>query len=130
MADPGNAVVQLHALRDLGVDVALDDFGTGQSSLAYLRSMPASILKIDATFVHQMGTDGADRAIVASVVTLARETGKLAVAEGVETEAQLSALTELGCPAGQGWLWAPALPLAELVTLLLRDPGGPLATAR
>ena len=114
MTDPDRAVPLLRRLRSLGFQVAVDDFGTGYSSLAYLRDLPVTSLKIDRSFVAGL-TDGRDsRAIVASVLELARALDLLVVAEGVETEEQAAVLRELGCPTGQGWLWSRAVPAAEL----------------
>lgn len=118
MADPEQARVELQALHGAGVRIAIDDFGVGQSSLSYLQRFPVSVLKLDRSFVQGMTTSPDDRAIVRSVLTLAQDTGLVAVAEGVETEAQRQALLELGCPLAQGYLWSPALPLPRLVEWL------------
>jgi diguanylate cyclase (GGDEF)-like protein/PAS domain S-box-containing protein len=111
MNDPEQARLDLASLHAEGVRVAIDDFGTGQSSLTYLRTFPISVLKVDRSFVQGMATSAEDLAIVRSVVSLALETGLHAVAEGVQTEDQLQLLLEMGCPAGQGYLWTAALPL-------------------
>lgn len=94
----------LEEVRRLGVRVAIDDFGTGWSSLAYLKWLPFDVLKIDRSFVRNLGEDPRDEAIVATIVTLARQLDKTVVAEGVESEAQLQALRRLGCHEAQGFL--------------------------
>ena len=115
MHDPDRAEEDLTALHATGVRFSIDDFGTGQSSLLYLRRFPVAVLKVDGSFVGGMVTSPEDRAIVRSVVSLALETGLTVVAEGIETPEQLLLLQDMGCTAGQGYLWTPALPVAELV---------------
>ena len=116
MVDPERAAADLETLHAAGVRVAIDDFGTGQSSLLYLRRFPISVLKVDRSFVAGMVGNAEDLAIVRSIVSLALETGLTVVAEGVETPEQLALLTSMGCTAGQGYLWTPALPSAALTT--------------
>ncbi len=91
------------ALRGLGVAIALDDFGTGYSCLAFLGQLPLSELKIDRQFVEQLGTSNAGGAVVSTILRLAESFGLRAIAEGIETEAQLQALLSLGCQFGQGF---------------------------
>jgi diguanylate cyclase (GGDEF)-like protein/PAS domain S-box-containing protein len=114
MQDASCTVRTLGSLRDLGVQLAIDDFGTGYSSLSYLQQFPVHALKIDRTFVGRLdgaGPDAADAAkIVRTIVSLASGLGLRTVAEGIETPAQLAAVTELGCDLGQGFLLGrPAL---------------------
>jgi diguanylate cyclase (GGDEF)-like protein len=90
--------------RDLGVHIALDDFGTGYSSLLYLKGLPIDRLKVDRSFVSGLGSAGQDPTIVATVVDLAHKLGLAVVAEGVETEAELRAVGEMGCDEVQGFL--------------------------
>ena len=85
--DSERALVVLNELKRIGVKLALDDFGTGYSSLTYLRRFPIDIVKIDQTFVADLGDDPASHAIVASVIELAHMLGMTVVAEGVETAA-------------------------------------------
>ena len=120
MADPGAAIAMLQRLRQRGFRVAVDDFGTGHSSLAYLRRLPVSILKVDRTFVAELTTDPDARAITASVVDLARTIGLSVVAEGVETDEQLAVLRRLGADSGQGWLWSAAVPPTDPAGALRR----------
>lgn len=103
------------ALRDLGVQIVLDDFGQGHSALAYLHHLPIAGLKIDRGFIDPLGTSTQALAIVRSIVALAGTLGLYTVAEGVENEAQLQVLRELGVNLGQGMLFSPPLPLDELL---------------
>jgi diguanylate cyclase (GGDEF)-like protein/PAS domain S-box-containing protein len=107
--DAQDAAQLLRRLRAHGFGVAVDDFGTGYSSLSYLRNLPITILKIDRSFVSEIGQDADSLAIVASIVDLARAVGVDTVAEGVETAEQAALLRRLGCSAGQGWLWTRAM---------------------
>ena len=123
LTDARSAGRVLRALRDLGVGIALDDFGTGYSSLTYLRQLPISTLKVDREFVQHVAFRADDLAIAASVVDLGHAVGLRTVAEGVETPEQLAILHRMGCRAGQGYIWSPALPLGELSKLLTRQDG-------
>ncbi|HYO41002.1 MAG TPA: EAL domain-containing protein [Nocardioidaceae bacterium] len=118
MNDVLTARRSLEALRELGVGVALDDFGTGYSSLSLLRQLPVSRLKIDRSFVRNLGERSDDLAIAASIINLARALGMETGAEGIEFLEQRRLLDQLGCPLGQGFLWSKALPLGELIALL------------
>jgi diguanylate cyclase (GGDEF)-like protein len=104
----------LYQLRDLGVRLSVDDFGTGASSLSYLRQLPVQEVKIDDSFVQGMATDSGDLAIVRAVISLSREFGLTAVAEGVESELTLELLEEMGCEIGQGYLFSRPLPYERL----------------
>jgi diguanylate cyclase (GGDEF)-like protein len=94
----------LHALRALGASISMDDFGTGYSSLSYLRSFPFDKIKIDQSFVRDLGEDEESRAIVRAVIGLGRSLGMATTAEGVETQAQLAELRREGCTQVQGFL--------------------------
>jgi Amt family ammonium transporter len=111
--DAEAAAATLTALREGGVRLALDDFGTGYSSLSYLRQLPFDVLKIDRSFVQRVGQSASDRAIVRSVVSLARTLGLSVTAEGVETAEQQSALRRLDCEHGQGYLFSEPVTAAE-----------------
>ena len=105
----------LHALRALGVRISMDDFGTGYSSLSYLRSFPFDKIKIDQSFVRDLGANRDAQAIVRSIISLGKGLGVTITAEGVETEAELSCLRAEGCHEGQGFLFSRARPNAEIV---------------
>jgi EAL domain-containing protein (putative c-di-GMP-specific phosphodiesterase class I) len=113
----------LTTLRELGVRLALDDFGTGYSSLATLARVQVHELKIDRAFIAAM--DGsAEAAVVRSTIDLGRSLGLQVVAEGVESEEQRVRLWELGCPAGQGHLFARPLTLPRMMDMLQRGYEG------
>jgi diguanylate cyclase (GGDEF)-like protein/PAS domain S-box-containing protein len=103
MEDVEAAVAVLAGLRELGVHLSIDDFGTGYSSLAYLTRFRVDALKIDRSFVENMGRDAQDEVVVTSVIALAHTLQLDVVAEGVETLAQLAMLTAFGCDAAQGF---------------------------
>jgi diguanylate cyclase (GGDEF)-like protein/PAS domain S-box-containing protein len=109
-------------LVERGVRFAVDDFGTGYSSLARLKDLPAQIIKLDRRFVSGVGGDAADFAVVRAVVDMARAMGRVCVAEGVETAAQLEILRGLGVDAYQGWLFSRAVPAPEFRALLQLGP--------
>jgi diguanylate cyclase (GGDEF)-like protein/PAS domain S-box-containing protein len=119
----------LHALRALGVRISMDDFGTGYSSLSYLRSFPFDKIKIDQSFVRDLGANRDAQAIVRSIISLGVGLGVTITAEGVETEAELSCLRAEGCHEGQGFLFSRARPNAEIVGLLKAQCGADLAPA-
>jgi diguanylate cyclase (GGDEF)-like protein len=99
------ALSVLTTLRAAGVRVSVDDFGTGASSLARLRQLPVDVLKIDRHFVDDIDTDAAARSMCSAVVAMGNDLGLHVVAEGVEREAQLAVLREIGCHGGQGYLF-------------------------
>ncbi|MEY9688940.1 EAL domain-containing protein (putative c-di-GMP-specific phosphodiesterase class I) [Bradyrhizobium ottawaense] len=113
----------LHALRALGVRISMDDFGTGYSSLSYLRSFPFDKIKIDQSFVRDLGANREAQAIIRSIVSLGKGLGVIITAEGVETEAELSCLRTEGCDEGQGFLFSKARPNAEIISLLAAQRG-------
>jgi diguanylate cyclase (GGDEF)-like protein len=109
MVDPDRSLKVLHGLRELGVLISVDDYGTGFSSLARLRDLPVSELKLDRSFVAGILDDARAHAIVESTVQLAHSLGMRLVAEGIEDAASLDALRRMGCDVGQGYhLGAPA----------------------
>jgi diguanylate cyclase (GGDEF)-like protein len=116
------AAETLYALQDIGVKLVLDDFGTGYSSLGYVKRFPLSFLKIDRSFVAELVHNGRDTAIVSAIAEMARALGARVVAEGVETEEQLSGVRKLGCELAQGYLFARPLPPDEIDGLLRTDP--------
>jgi diguanylate cyclase (GGDEF)-like protein len=130
LADPARAVGVLEALHASGIGVSVDDFGTGQASIAYLTSLPASEIKIDRSFIADICTDHRAEAIVRSIIDLARHLELRVVAEGIETEAVLERVTDLGCDTGQGYLIARPLPAEELTARLATTFGGAGAELR
>jgi EAL domain-containing protein (putative c-di-GMP-specific phosphodiesterase class I) len=103
MADPDSAAAALEGWRKLGVGISIDDYGTGQSSLSYLQKLPATELKIDRSFIAAMADDPRNRILVRSTIAMAHELGLAVVAEGVEDDACLEALREMGCDQAQGY---------------------------
>jgi EAL domain-containing protein (putative c-di-GMP-specific phosphodiesterase class I)/CHASE2 domain-containing sensor protein len=120
MADPDAAVVALERWRALGVGVSIDDYGTGQSSLSYLQKMPATELKIDRVFIAAMADDPRNPILVRSTIAMAHELGLEVVAEGVEDEASLELLREMGCDVVQGYFVSRPL-RAEAVAAFAQD---------
>lgn len=119
MAHENEAVEILNSLRDLGVRLALDDFGTGYSSLAYLKRFPLDVLKIDKSFVDDIPDSQDDKEIAATIIAMAHTLRFKVLAEGVETQAQLTFLQEQGCDAYQGYWKSPPIPADEFAKLLL-----------
>jgi len=114
MADPAGSAVIMDGLRWLGLKIALDDFGTGYSSLAYLKNFPLDRIKLDRAFVKDLPDSARDKAIARAVIALGRNLGLQTLAEGVETEAQASFLTEAGCDVFQGYLYGKPVAAVEL----------------
>jgi diguanylate cyclase (GGDEF)-like protein/PAS domain S-box-containing protein len=114
---------RLGALKALGVSFAVDDFGTGYSSLGYIQKFPVDVIKIDRSFVDQLDDGGGGAGVVRTIIDLAEGLSADVVAEGIETEAQLRALVDLGCPHGQGFHYSRPVPAAEFAGLLRRGFG-------
>ena len=118
LRDAEQVWTDLRVLRELGVRIAIDDFGTGYSSLSYLRQMPVDVLKIDKSFIDDIIASPQQRALVNAIVTLARNLDLTVVAEGIEDGAQRELLERMGCPFGQGYLFARPVWPAEIPPLL------------
>jgi len=116
--DPELTRRMLPELRGIGVQLAIDDFGTGTSSLTRLRHLPVDTIKIHESFVATIGGEPGEAAIVGAVVELGHALGLTVVAEGVETDAQLARLRDLGCDGAQGFLFSEAVPEDEVGALL------------
>ena len=130
MHDPARARAVLTRLAATGVQFAVDDFGTGHSSLAYLKNLPISELKIDRSFVHGVDADTGNGAIVTAAIDLGRSLGLRVVAEGAETQAELAALADRRCELVQGFAISRPLSAAKLdVWLRAADRGGVFRTA-
>jgi len=116
--DIEDTILKMHALRKIGVRFSMDDFGTGHSSLAYLTQLPLDQLKIDQSFIRNIGVKDTDAVIVQTIIGMGNNLGLEVIAEGVETEAQRAFLEEHGCPVCQGYLFSKPVPLDEFEALL------------
>ncbi len=118
MSDVSVAVETMHSMKKLGVNLSIDDFGTGYSSLSYLSRFPIDVLKIDRSFVNDIGHDANDAAIVTSIISLAHNLKLDVIAEGVETLEQLDYLRRHGCDEMQGYYFSRPLAAADFEALL------------
>ena len=118
MERESDAVQILVSLRALGIRLAIDDFGTGYSSLSYLKRFPLDLLKIDRSFIGDIPDDNDDKEIVSAIVSMAHALRLQVLAEGVETEAQLNFLSDLGCDFYQGFYKSPGVSAVEFQTLV------------
>ncbi|MDP4537076.1 EAL domain-containing protein [Alkalimonas collagenimarina] len=118
MRDHESAIATMHQLSELGIKLALDDFGTGYSSLKYLKELPINAIKIDHSFVKDIGIDQNDETIIETMLSMARSLGMYCVAEGVETEQQLKFFSQRECYLIQGYFFAQPMPSAQLLHLL------------
>ena len=123
MADIEKTIAMLVTLREFGVSVAIDDFGTGYSSLRILSQLPVDVLKIDRSFVSNLGTEFHGRTVVQTTISLADALGLKTIAEGVETEEQMRILKELGCGAIQGYLIHSPMAADKMSAWLDARPG-------
>jgi len=113
-----DTISKMHALKSIGVRFSMDDFGTGYSSLAYLTQLPLDQLKIDQSFVRNIGIKSTDSMIVQTIIGMANNLGIEVIAEGVETDAQRDFLWEAGCRLYQGYLFGRPVPVKEFTALL------------
>ena len=120
----------LRILNEAGVRIALDDFGTGHSSLSHLRDFPVNVLKIDRSFVENVGQDTEAKSIVSAIVSLARGLSIDVVAEGIETEHQRHVLLGLGCAIGQGFHFGRAMAAGKVPQLFVGSPAAALDLTR
>ncbi len=117
-----SSVDKLLRLRHLGVTLSVDDFGTGYSSLSYLQRFPLDILKIDLSFVQGIDGSAENLEIVRAIINLAHNLGLKVVAEGIERESQITALMDLGCEFGQGYLYSRPISAEKVVASLVSLP--------
>ncbi|MHA6287881.1 putative bifunctional diguanylate cyclase/phosphodiesterase [Maricaulis sp. CAU 1757] len=124
MENPERVIEQVQPLRDRGVNFAIDDFGTGHSSLSYLTRMPFDVFKIDQSFVRDMTTDEHARIVVETILAMAKALKLETVAEGVETQEQLSILRGQGATLAQGYLFSKPVPADEFVEFATQSYAG------
>jgi diguanylate cyclase (GGDEF)-like protein len=127
LTDSTTTLAALHALHELGVRIAMDDFGTGYSSLSYLRSFPFDRLKIDRSFVRELGETTESAAIVRAIASMGLSLGIATTAEGVENEAQMRQLMQDGCTELQGYFFGKPCPAHEATRLLSVVPANSAA---
>jgi len=118
LANNVTTLATLHELRKLGVAIAMDDFGTGYSSLSYLRQFPFDKIKIDQSFIRDLGCNSESVSIVRAILSLGAALSIATTAEGVETSEQLQILREEGCSSVQGYLISRPVPAADVSRLL------------
>lgn len=121
MSDADSSIALLGELKEIGIQLALDDFGTGYSSLSYLKQFPIDVLKIDRSFVRDIGSPADSSGIVSAVIGMGNNLEKRVVAEGVETYSQLTFLKQAKCHEAQGTLFAEPL-TAERFLMLMQEP--------
>ena len=121
LTDIGDVVIKMRALKALGLKLSMDDFGTGYSSLAYLKQLPLDEIKIDQSFVQDIVRDSNDGVMVKTIIDLGINFGLHVIAEGVETDAQLTFLQRHGCVAYQGYLFSKPVPIENFEALLQQN---------
>ncbi len=121
LADPERAVAAMKRLRALGLELSIDDYGTGQSTLSYLKRLPANEIKIDKSFITDLVDTRNDQILVRSTIDLAHELGFKVVAEGIEGEACLAMLRAMGCDTAQGWHIGKPMPADAFADRLRSD---------
>lgn len=114
-----HAIRVLEQLRQMGINIAVDDFGTGYSSMSYLRDLPVGTLKIDGSFVRQMGVDTINDGIIQSIITLGKSLGLSLIAECVENQSQATQLKDMGCDMIQGYYFSRPLSAQDTTAFLL-----------
>ncbi|MFT4675012.1 MAG: diguanylate cyclase (GGDEF)-like protein/PAS domain S-box-containing protein [Reinekea sp.] len=124
--DIDHTVASMNELRAMGLHFSIDDFGTGYSNLNYLKQLPLDALKVDQSFVRNIQHDPNDTAIVRTILAMAAQLNLNTVAEGVETEAQLTLLRDMGCHVFQGYLYSPPILPVEFEQLLNNQKKGPI----
>jgi len=123
MVDVDRTVEKLVALKEMGVSISVDDFGTGFSSLGYLEDLPLDCLKIDQSFIRKLDSSEPQFSLVNTIIRMAESFGLETVAEGVETEAQLRKVLELGCDCIQGYLFSRPVESDEILMTIASIEG-------
>jgi EAL domain-containing protein (putative c-di-GMP-specific phosphodiesterase class I) len=126
--DPDAVSDTLRRIHGLGIRLAIDDFGTGYASMGWLPHTPFEIIKIDRSLVALVATEVRAEAVVTGITDLARRLGAVCIAEGVEQPEQLARLRQMGCQLAQGFHFSPALPVAQLESLLRTAPSSRWST--
>lgn len=108
----------MRALKQIHIRLSIDDFGTGYSSLSYLKRFPVEVLKIDQAFIRECDKNIEDAAICKAIISLAKSLGMLIIAEGVETQSQLTFLKNESCDVYQGYFFSKPIPAEHVLTLL------------
>ena len=116
--EAGQIAGAIAAMKEAGISISIDDFGTGYSSLHHLRILPFDKIKIDQSFIRDMGTNPENKAIVQSVIAMAKGLGLKTTAEGIEIRENEDLLRELGCSIGQCYLYAKPLPATEVMAFI------------
>jgi EAL domain-containing protein (putative c-di-GMP-specific phosphodiesterase class I) len=122
LLDIAETMIVMEQINRLKIGIALDDFGTGYSSLSYLAALNPKIIKIDQSFVRPKRDLERSNTLLEAIVTLGNKLDMIVLAEGIETPAQLEHLHGLHCDLGQGFLWSPAVPIGQAVTMLGEAP--------
>ncbi|HSM98235.1 MAG TPA: EAL domain-containing protein, partial [Gallionella sp.] len=117
--DVGDTVVKMNALKKIGVQFSMDDFGTGYSSLSYLTQLPLDQLKVDQSFVRNIGIKPNDSVVIKTIIGMAANLNMESIAEGVETQAQRDFLEQAGCKLYQGYLFGKPVPLEKFIDSLM-----------
>ncbi|MCW4629992.1 MULTISPECIES: EAL domain-containing protein [Marinomonas] len=118
MVDAQQSIEKLHSFRKLGLTLSIDDFGTGYSSLAYLKKFPIQTLKIDRSFIHDLGLDSDNDAIVKATIAMANSLNLKVIAEGVENRGQVDVLNKYHCQEVQGYLFSKPLSSDDFLVYL------------
>jgi EAL domain-containing protein (putative c-di-GMP-specific phosphodiesterase class I) len=118
MGDTLKLMETLSHVQASGIEISLDDFGTGFSSLSRISGMPLDFIKIDRSFINQIGKTGERCYVIEATISMAHSMNCRVIAEGIETKQQLEYLRQLGCDLGQGFLCSRPIPAADLLTLL------------
>ena len=124
MESAHQALATVQKLKNMHVGLEIDDFGTGYSSLSYLCLLPFDTLKVDSSFVKDLGGDDQNSIVVKTILNLARSLNLNAVAEGIETESQLALLRDIGCRYGQGYYFSKPVGASDAEQLLEREAEG------